>query len=377
MNIQNTVINYESLLSGTQQTLSPPHNTNFDPAQEVPASFRPDAASAMAYVQQHQLRLLAKLFEIGPKTQERLNKVKHRLRMPFKALTKAAHDIASNTSLSKKQKKARMEELRKASGLSRKEMRELVTGRLEKIYAAAKKEAQSYYKSVRDNLETQLKEVELTHGADSPAATQVRSQIERVDQVFQPYMDRLESNRSFLKSLYGGKSCIKRTFGAIGSAFKKVGSALKTAVKWSPIGLLNHVPLIKNFTSPIISAVNRAIDFAARPLHLIKQAVSWIKSFVQHPWSTIKRGVSKVGEFLKKNWTWLTPLALNFVPVVGPALSRIARPLLRAYRLGKMAYQQGKQIYQNVKTVVQGTWAWAKETATNWWVYGTLPKDNQ
>lgn len=432
----NTAIRYESLLTGQRQVLPPPLNTTFETQTSVAASFQPDRASVTAYLKQHQERLQAKLYEIGPKTQQRLEaanlrihqqndkiraemaevstkisqiqadptlspkqKVKQiqnlqdkltELRRQIKALinfigiTQELEAIINDRLLTKQQKKERIEQIRKAAGLTRREMRELFTGRLEKIYRAATQEVESYQKAVLDNSRTRLKEIKNTQGADSPAAVKLRAEVQAIEATFKPSLQHLEANRSFYGSLYGGKNCIKRTFGAIGStigeAFKKAGSFLKKAVSWSPIGILGRIPGIRSLVEPILTAVNKAIDLASQPLQLIKKTAQWTRDFFRNPWQTLKKAGRSVIDLIKKNWRWLTPLALNAIPGVGPALARIARPLIRLYSVGKLAYERGEELYHSGKALVQNAYQTGKQlyaSAKTWgknvwaWMKGT------
>ncbi len=331
-------------------------------------TFKADAGSALVYIKQHGQRLLAKVFEIGPKTQERLNKVNEKRQqkglppLDFKKITQDLLEILKDTSLSKTEKKDRIEVLRKESGLSRKEMRELFTGRLEKIYKASKQEIESYRKSLLANLQDELKVVEQTQGKGSPAALELQAEIQEIENTFKPYVEQLEAHRSLLGGLYGGKSCIKRTFGAIGSAFKKLGSFLKTVVAWSPIGLLGRVPGIRALVSPLLEAVNKVIELASRPLRLIKKTVEWTRDFFRNPWRTIQRGIRKVGNFLQDNWRWMAPLALNAIPGLGPLLSQVSAAAIRGYALGNTAYNTIKELGQQSWGWVNDSWNGLKET---------------
>jgi hypothetical protein len=300
---------------------------------------------------------------------KKLNELRSKLRRPiqFIAITKKIEAIINNSSLSKKEKKERIEEIRKEAGLSRREMREIFTGRLEKIYNAAKKEVDGYRKVVLNNMQNRLKETERVYGYSSPEAAEMRSEIKEVENVFKPYLTQLESNRSFCKGLYGGKSCIKRTFGAIGGAFKKVGSFLKNVVKWSPIGLLAQVPILRSFLSPILDVVNRAIDLGTRVFDIGRGLVKGVRDFFRNPLATIKKAARFAWDMFKKNWKWITPLALNAIPVIGQVLAPIARTAIRAYTIGKMAYNSGKQLYETTRNLIRRPANWIYEKVNGLW----------
>lgn len=351
---------YQSLLTGRVGALreAPLLETQFTTQTILLPTFKADAGSALAYLKQHGQRLLAKVFVIGPKTQERLAKA-GLPPLAFKQITKNIMDILNDATLTKAEKKDKIEALRKETGLGRKEMRELFTGRLEKIIKASKAEVESYREALLNNLTDELNTIEATQGKNSPAALELRAEIDKVENVFKPYIEQLEANRGLLGGLYGGKSCIKRTFGAIGSAiggaFKQIGSFLKKVVAWSPIGLLGRVPGIRTLVSPILEAVNKVIDLATQPLRIIKKTFEWTRDFFRNPWQTIHRGIRKVGSFLKDNWRWLTPLALNAIPGVGPLLSHVSASAIRGYELGKAAYN-------TIKDIGRQTWDWANDS---------------
>lgn len=381
-----------------------------------PPSFQPDVNSTRAYLNRHQQRLQSKLYEIGPKTQERLNKANARIHrenekirrelisleakiaqvksnphlshekkikllqklqkkiaklraklkppIPFFMITERLEKIVNDSSLSKKEKKERIERIRQEAGLSRREMRELFTGRLEKIYKTAKEELLRHRNVLLNGMQNQLREIERTKGSDSPEAASLRSEIQEIENVFKTHLNCLEANRSFYGSLYGGKSCIKRTFGAIGSAFKKIGSFFKKVISFSPIGLLSRVPLFRAFVAPILEVVNRVVDMCFRVIDVCRDIIKGVRDFFRNPLAMFKRALSFAANLIKRNWPLIAQLVFRFIPVVGQALAPIAETLLKAYTFTKTANRYVKQAFQNW---IQRPTNWIHEKVNGLW----------
>jgi hypothetical protein len=230
-----------------------------------------------------QAKLAERIYTFDAETLRELDKVNQKLAqqgkppVDIRAVTKEIEDIANNPNLSDKEKRKQINDIRKRLGLSKGEMKKLFTKRLEKIYDGMKKELQQTV----DGLKAQVVQAERTYGKGSPQAVAAGRRLEAVAKVVEPMMQKLEQNRKLYNSMYKAGGCVKKMFKGIGGVFKGIATSVWNTVK------------------TVINPKN------------------WIRpSF----WKNI-----------------VAPLAMNFIPGIGPIVST-------AYRWGMAAYQGVKAV---------------------------------
>lgn len=242
----------------------------------------PDEAFAETLFDSTMMRLNSRLLSFDPETLQDLDKVNQRLaqegRPPVDivAVTKEIEAITNDPHLSDKEKRAKINDVRKRLGLEKGEMKKLFTKRLEKIYGELKNDLERTLQS----LQSDVQRAEKAHGKDSPQALAAAARLDVVARVNQPLLQKLDQNQKLYNSMYKPGGCIKKVFKGIGNVFKGV---LKTP--FNGLGILNP----KNWLRPTF-------------------------------WRDI-----------------VAPLALHFIPGLGPLVAT-------AYRYGMAAYQGFKAI---------------------------------
>ncbi len=258
----------------------------------VPLNFRdrlaglsplnPDEAFAETLFDSTMKRLNGRLLSFDPETLQELDKVNQRLakegRPPVDivAVTKEIEAITNDPHLSDKEKRGKINEVRKRLGLEKGEMKTLFTKRLEKIYGELKADLERTLQS----LQSDVQRAEKTYGKDSPQALAAAARLDVVMRVNQPLLQKLDQNQKLYNSMYKPGGCIKKVFKGIGNVFTGI---VKTA--FSSLKILNP----KNWLNPAF-------------------------------WRDV-----------------VAPLALHFIPGLGPVLAA-------AYRYGMAAYKGFKAI---------------------------------
>ncbi len=205
-----------------------------------------------------------RVYSFEPETLQALAKANQRLARDGKApvaitrVTQEIEDIAHDSSLTDKNKRRMINDIRKRLGLKKGEMKTLFTKRLEKIYGEM-------------------------------------IQVARIQGVTGPKLEELEKTKSLYKSMYKPGGCIKKLFKGIGSFFKGVGQF-------------------------VAGVALTALSFARQ----VFDPRNWFKlSF----WRDI------VG-----------PMALNFVPAIGPVAATL--------------YRWGQGVSRGVQLLKAGPRAW-------------------
>lgn len=144
--------------------------------------------------------LKERIYRPDQKTLAELEKVNRRLisqglsSIDFVAVTKEVEAIANDSSLTDKEKRAKINEVRKRLGLKKGEMKGLFTKRLEKIYGA------------------------------------MIAELKAAGRVNEPLLQRLEQNRKLYSSMYKPGGCIKKVFKGMGGFFKNTFQAIGKTV---------------------------------------------------------------------------------------------------------------------------------------------------
>lgn len=164
-------------------------------------------------------KTLARLSEVNQKRQA---KGLHPINLP--KVTQELEAIQESRSLSPKEKKKKIETLRKSLGLSKGEMKGLFTQRLANIYKQAEKSLATFQKSKEEQLKTEAKAAEARYGKNSPQAQTVQNKLEALKTQLQPEQKRLAESGGFYRSLYPG------FWSRLGGFFKKIGGGLLKVV---------------------------------------------------------------------------------------------------------------------------------------------------
>jgi hypothetical protein len=170
-----------------------------------------------------------------PEIQERLSEVNAKRAQKGKSpidFTKTTHDIESimnDLSLSDKEKKDKISQMRKQLGLSKKDMKKLFTKRLGKIY----QRAADQIKDQLGQLKASVKEAEKTFGKNTPEAAEARERLQTAQNQLQPKLDRYQHQASLYKNMFPGFwSKIVGFFKKIGSGLAKIGKAFTRIMNW-------------------------------------------------------------------------------------------------------------------------------------------------
>ncbi|HCU25878.1 MAG TPA: hypothetical protein DF383_12745 [Deltaproteobacteria bacterium] len=143
--------------------------------------------------------------------------------------------IQNDRSLSPKEKKKKIEALRKSLGLSKKEMKSLFTKRLEKIYKNAEKSLATFQKAKEQQLQSELRQAEVTYGKNSPQAQAAQNKLDALKNTLEPERKRLGEHAHFYGSLYPSFwSKLGGFFKKVGQGFGKVFSVLGSALRFIP-----------------------------------------------------------------------------------------------------------------------------------------------
>ncbi len=195
-----------------------------------------------------------------PAVLEKLSQVNQKLQSQGKPpidLQKTTKDIEAitNSSLSNKEKKAQIEQIRKQLGLSKKEMKTLFTKRLAKIYGDAAKELAQVQKQKQAELQSELREAEAKFGKNSPQAQEVQKKMEVLQSTLEPQRQQYAEKSGFYKSLYPS------FWSKLGGFFKKIGK-----------GFMKVLSFVKPFLS-LIPGVGTIASMAVTGLQTIVNAV--------------------------------------------------------------------------------------------------------
>jgi hypothetical protein len=223
-------------LSQLIQTLLPGlENPNLKTKTEIPGAsdasqYQSTAKSLVSekngQVELNQKQLKSELTNPDSKTLENLSKVNQKrsakgmapLSLPL--VTQKLEAIYKDSALSDKQKKEKIEQLRKQLGLSKGEMKALFTKRIETAYKNAEKRLAAFEQAKSEQLKSELQQAEASYGKDSAQAKAVQSKLDSLKSSLEPERQKLKAHAKFFGSLYPS------FFSKLGSAFKKIGQVL-------------------------------------------------------------------------------------------------------------------------------------------------------
>ncbi|HKX11783.1 MAG TPA: hypothetical protein VJP40_01430 [bacterium] len=164
-------------------------------------------------------------------------------------LTQQLEAIYKDSSLSEKQKKEKIEQLRKQLGLSKGEMKALFTKRIEAAYKNAEKRLAAFEQAKSNQLKAELERAEASYGKDSAQAKTVRDKLDALKSSLQPERESLKAHAKFFGSLYPS------FWSKLGSAFKKIGQGLAKAM-----GVLATVVRFIPALGPVVSSAIRSVQ---------------------------------------------------------------------------------------------------------------------
>lgn len=308
----------------------------------------PDLAAAQQIAEGTKARLQEQIYNFDAKTLAELDKVNQKRAqqgkppVDIKAVTKEIEDITNNSNLSDKEKRKQINDIRKRLGLSKGEMKKLFTKRLEKIYAGMKKELEQ----TLNGLKAQVVQAEKTYGKGSPQAVAAARRLEAVAKVNEPLLQKLEQNRKLYSSMYKPGGCIKKIFKGIGGVFKGIATSVWNTVK-TVINPRNWIrpSFWKNIVAPL------AMNFIPGIGPIVSTAYRWGMAAYQ--------GVKAVTSLAKGRFLEAFSLAADSLTGVANlgagAISRGAATASQWINKGLDWYQRGVDIYQ---TVTAGPRAW-------------------
>lgn len=185
------------------------------------------------------------------------------------AVTKKIEEIANNSSLTDKEKRAQINELRKQLGLSKGDMKKYFTKPLEQATA--------------QKIE-QLK----ASGIDTPEKQRI--------------LEQLESQKKLYNSMYKAGGCVKKVFKGIGKGLKAIGKvALGVAGAFfnpfSLIPLVGQIPGIGKAINTVSGALSKAKGF-------VDGAVNKVSGWVDKGVGYFNRGVESYRQLseLPRRW---------------------------------------------------------------------------
>jgi hypothetical protein len=213
------------------------------------------ASETKSQVSLNQKQLKSELANPDAKTLEKLSKVNQKrsakgmapLSLPL--VTEKLEAIYKDSALSDKQKKQKIEQLRKQLGLSKGEMKALFTKRIEAAYKNAEKRLAAFEQAKSEQLKSELQQAEATHGKDSAQAKAVQGKLDSLKSSLEPERQQLKAHAKFFGSLYPS------FFSKLGSAFKKIGQVLSKGLAV----LAKVVRFIPAF-GPVVSGALRSVQ---------------------------------------------------------------------------------------------------------------------
>jgi small-conductance mechanosensitive channel len=205
------------------------------------SSNRSIAGEAKNQIDLNRKSLTQELSHPEPKVLEKLSEVNQKRSakglapIDLPKVTKQLEAIYKDSHLSEKQKKEKIEQLRKQLGLSKGEMKALFTKRIEAAYKNAEKRLAAFEQAKSNQLKSELQRAEASYGKDSAQAKAVRDKLDSLKSSLQSERESLKAHAKFFGSLYPS------FWSKLGSAFKKIGqglakalSVLATAVRFIP-----------------------------------------------------------------------------------------------------------------------------------------------
>ncbi len=138
------------------------------------------------------------------------------------SVTDEIESIADNTTLSDQEKRRSINDVRKKYQLSKGEMKKLFTKRLERISKDMTEMLTRHDSEIRDEQSRAVAQ----YGAGSPQAIWATQRADALQRVTQPMKESLEQKGKLYNSMYKPGGCVKKAFKGVGGFFKSVGKGL-------------------------------------------------------------------------------------------------------------------------------------------------------
>lgn len=180
-----------------------------------------------------------------PKTTAQLSKLNSKLRAQGKSpldwatSVRQIEDIRTGSG-SEKEKKSRIEQLRKQMGLSKGEMKKIFTQALAAIHQKAANRLQAIQKQKQAQFGQELRTAEQVFGKNSPQVQAMQETHHAVMRQFESAKQTHQQQAGFYKKLYPS------FWSKLGGVFKKIGGGILRAVQ-SVGSILKKIPVIGSF----------------------------------------------------------------------------------------------------------------------------------
>lgn len=133
--------------------------------------------------------------------------------LDLKKVTSEIEKISSDSGLTDKQKKSRIDALRHQYGLGKKEMKRLFTGRLKGLYKNAKKQIDAQTKQLTAPLKAEIQQLEKTYGKDSPQFSAAKARLDALERTGREAVQGYEAKAGLYGSMY--KSFWSKVWGGL------------------------------------------------------------------------------------------------------------------------------------------------------------------
>jgi chromosome segregation ATPase len=199
----------------------------------------------------------------SPEDRTNLDKVNEKLRnqgkspIDFAATTRQIEGIMSESGTSPKEKKEKIEALRKQLGLSKGEMKRLFTKRLSRIYKQKAEQLRQYRDAQIAQLQAQITQAEKIYGPNSPQVTELKRRETALRQTLDPMIQSLSERGKFYGSLYPS------FWSKIGGFFKKLGAGILKGIGFLK-PLLNFIPGWGQIARVVIGGLETVINMVRR-----------------------------------------------------------------------------------------------------------------
>ncbi|MCB1214776.1 MAG: hypothetical protein KDK66_04795 [Deltaproteobacteria bacterium] len=295
------------------------------------------------------------------KTLERLDKVNAKRAKEGKSpidlqkTTDEIRRIQEDSSLSDKEKKNKIDKLRKDLGLSKGDMKALFTKRLGKIYKKAEKRLKEFRQTKEKIFKEQLKEAEKLYGKNSPEAQAIQQKLEIVKGIIEPQEQEFKQKGDFLNSLFPSSSF----FGKIGGFFKKVGKGIAKGMQ--TITKVGQV--LMKFASPILSKIPGIGQFVP----LIQRGLNAANYLWNGKIKSFFKEIGQAALHVVKN----PEIILNAIPGAGQVASTAISYARKAYQVVKTGVDLVKNKGNLFKTALNAGLDWGKaQLGQAWDKYG-------
>ena len=289
-NLQN--VNAESLLQIIQNLRV--DQTGLESISQYQSSESTVQSAAENFAKNVEVAKEHEIYTPDAKTQAQLDKTNQKLAsqgkapIDFQKTTKDVESIMNDSSLSDKDKKKKIESLRKELGLSKKEMKNLFTKRLSNIYKKYANILGQYQKTMMTQLKMEQKQAEQMYGKNSAQAQEAIKKQEALKNTIEPQKKQYEQKANLYKSMYP-------------SFWSKLGGFLKKG--------LNVLTKVISFVKPFVSFIPGVGQLASMAMGAFESVVeliktkgkSWGKALMNIVTSAIPGGVGgllgKMGSF--------------------------------------------------------------------------------